>query len=193
MSCFSAPVPTSRYNGCMSRRRNHSSRREQNRTTVFWAFGTFALFTVVTLVGWKVTRPAAAPDRSAAASAAAYIQAAAEPAPESSLETFERTRLDDFRKALEAGQVTVIDVRPMEAYLASHIPGSLHIPVTRIEAEIPYLPRGKPIVTYCSCPAEESSGEAAIILVRGGMPAKALQGGFENWTGAGFPTETGVK
>lgn len=177
----------------MSKPRNLASRREQNRTTVLWAFATFALFTVITLIGWKVTRPAAAPDAAAAAPAGGLVQTAAESAPAPSIETFERIGLGDFQKALEAGRITVIDVRPMEAFLASHIPGSLHIPVTRIEGEIPYLPKGKPIVTYCSCPAEESSGEAAMILVRGGMPAQALQGGFEAWTGAGFPTETGVK
>lgn len=175
----------------MSKRTTAPSRREQQRTTLLWGFGTFALCTVITLIGWKATRPAPAADGAAAASAAVVAPQSAE-AP-AGVETFERVGLADFKKALDAGEVTVIDVRPMEAFLASHVPGSLHIPVTRIQGEIPYLPKDKPIVTYCSCPAEESSGEAAMILVNGGVPAKALHGGFEAWTAAGYPTASGVQ
>ena len=81
----------------------------------------------------------------------------------------------------------------MEQFVASHIPGSLHIPVARIEGEIPYLPKGKTIVTYCTCPAEESSGDAAMILMGAGVPAKALQGGMDAWVQRGFPMATGVQ
>ncbi len=50
----------------------------------------------------------------------------------------------------KAGDVTIIDVRDADSFLASHIPGALHIPLARIEGEVPYLPKGKPIVTYCT-------------------------------------------
>ena len=63
----------------------------------------------------------------------------------------------------------------------------------RIEGEVPYLAKDKLIVTYCTCPAEESSGQAAMILARGGIKAKALQGGFEEWTRLGYATGAGVQ
>jgi hypothetical protein len=50
----------------------------------------------------------------------------------------------------KAGGVTIVDVRDADSFLASHIPGALHIPLARIEGEVPYLPKGKPIVTYCT-------------------------------------------
>lgn len=161
-----------------------------NRTTVLSAIGTFLAFSLIAVVVWAMTKkpaPAAAPDVTAAATMTASPAAAAMP------ETFEVIPIDELKTALDAGQIVVIDVRSMDQYVASHIPGSMHIPVARIEGEIPYLPKDKPIVTYCTCPAEESSGEAAMILARGGIEAKALKGGLEAWTSLGYPIETGVK
>lgn len=163
--------------------------KKDNRTTFFVAVGTFIGLSLVTLVAWSLTRTV----QPAPAAAPVAAQMAASPEHDHGQETFERIGFDDFKKLLDAGQVTVIDVRGMDQFLASHIPGSLHIPVTRIEGEIPYLPKGKLIVTYCTCPAEESSGQAAMILARGGIPAKALQGGMDEWTKRGFPMEAGVK
>ena len=157
--------------------------KKDNRTTFFVAAGTFLGLSLITLVGWSLTRTVETPPTP-------QVQAAAMPVAE---ETFERITFDDFKKQLDAGEITVIDVRGIDQFLASHIPGALHIPVPRIDGEIPYLPKGKTIVTYCTCPAEESSGQAAMILARGGISAKALQGGFEEWTKRGFPTATGVK
>ncbi len=165
----------------MNNRAIDSTARDR-RTTVLTAIGTFAAFSLVTLVAWSLTRtPAPAP-----ASSESPVAATA-PA------TFETISIEDFKKARDANELTVIDVRAMDAFVASHIPASMHIPVSRIEGEIPYLPKGKLIVTYCTCPAEESSGEAAMILARFGVPAKALKGGLEAWTSLGYPTESGVR
>lgn len=180
--------------------------KQDNRTTVLVAVLTFVGLSLLTLVAWALTRtPGPAP-----ASEAALAQPAA-PAPEAAAaqtvasapvapaedhnhpEDFERIAFGDFKKQYDAGEIVVIDVRSMDQFIASHIPGSLHIPVARIEGEIPYLPKGKTIVTYCTCPAEESSGQAAMILAHGGIPAKALVGGLEAWTKAGLPLGTGVK
>ena len=152
--------------------------KKDNRTTFFVAAGTFVGLSLVTIVAWSVTRTVETP----AVQTPSVIE-----------ETFERIAFDDFKQQLDAGQITVIDVRGIDQFLASHIPGALHIPVARIEGEIPYLPKGKTIVTYCTCPAEESSGQAAMILGHAGVTAKALQGGFEEWTKRGFPTAAGVK
>ncbi len=161
---------------------------KDNRTTFLVAAGTFIALSFVTLAAWSLMRTV-----EPQASAQPVVPAAVMPAVAQAAETFDRIAFDDFRKLLDAGQVTVIDVRSMDQFIASHIPGALHIPVARIEGEIPYLPKGKLIVTYCTCPAEESSGEAAMILVRGGLPSKALLGGLDAWTQRGFPMEAGVK
>ena len=155
-------------------------RRNDSRTTVLTAVATFIGLSLLTAVVWAMTRPAPTP-------ATPPQQAQAEPA------TFERITVEELEPLVAKGAVTVIDVRASEAYLASHVAGSLHIPVGRIEGEIPYLPKGKPVVTYCTCPNEESSGEAALILQKNGIEAKALRGGYEAWTAKGYPTAAGVQ
>jgi len=100
---------------------------------------------------------------------------------------FQRISLADMQRA----DAIVIDVRDVDSYIAGHIPGSLHIPLSYIDGEVPYLPKDKAIVTYCTCPAEESSGKAAEIITGHGLRASALLGGLEAWRAAGMPLHTG--
>lgn len=110
---------------------------------------------VIALVGWALMRSFQAPVTSnlpvAADTAQTVPPAPAQPEPEDPARAaVPRISVDQLRQEMAAGKVTVIDVRDADAYIAAHIPGSLHIPLARIEGEIPYLPKGKPIVTYCT-------------------------------------------
>lgn len=61
-----------------------------------------------------------------------------------------RISVTELQSKLSSKQVTVIDVRDKTTFVASHIPGSLHVPVAQIESQVTYLPKDKPIVTYCT-------------------------------------------
>jgi hypothetical protein len=61
-----------------------------------------------------------------------------------------RISAEDLREKVKAGSVTVVDVRDNGAYQAGHIPGSLSIPLASVEANLDLLPKGRPIVTYCT-------------------------------------------
>lgn len=61
-----------------------------------------------------------------------------------------RIEPEELLAHFKAGDATIIDVRDADSFLASHIPGALHIPLARVQGELPYLPKGKPIVTYCT-------------------------------------------
>lgn len=61
-----------------------------------------------------------------------------------------RTSPAELATLMARGDVIVIDVRDVDAYLAGHIEGALQIPLSYIAGEVPYLRRGKPIVTYCT-------------------------------------------
>ena len=61
-----------------------------------------------------------------------------------------RTQLATAKLEIDAGAVTVIDVRDADSYIAGHIPGALQIPLARVEGEVGYIPRAKPILTYCT-------------------------------------------
>ena len=69
---------------------------------------------------------------------------------EQSTSSVSRISVEDLREQMRANVVTVIDVRDAKSYGAAHIPGSLHIPFAQMEGEMSTLPKGKPIVTYCT-------------------------------------------
>lgn len=62
-----------------------------------------------------------------------------------------RMTLADFKKALDAGQILVVDVRDAQSYANGHIPGAISIPLTDLEKRAPELKASKkPIVAYCA-------------------------------------------
>lgn len=64
--------------------------------------------------------------------------------------TVPRMPLTEAKQKIDSGSVTLIDVRDADSYIAGHIPGAMQIPLARVEGEIPYLPKTKPIITYCT-------------------------------------------
>ncbi len=57
----------------------------------------------------------------------------------------------EFKKAVDAGTVLVIDVRDAQAYANGHVPGALSIPLDQLASHAPELKGEKrPIVTYWS-------------------------------------------
>ena len=108
---------------------------------------------VIALVAWALMRSFQAPVTPNVPPQAGSVQTAvpAQPEPQDpERAAVKRISVDDLKQEIVRGQVTVIDVRDADSYIAAHIPGSLHIPLARIEGEIQYLPKGKPIVTYCT-------------------------------------------
>jgi len=82
-----------------------------------------------------------------ALAAAVCAPAAAQVTSESSVP---RISVADLKKALDAGQVTVIDVRDAESYANGHIPGAIMIPLGDLEAKAGSLKQSKkPLVAYC--------------------------------------------
>ena len=102
----------------------------------------------------------------------------------------QRIAVEDLRAKMNRNEVTVIDVRDARAYAMQRIPSSLNIPLASVEAMLDQIPKDKPIVTYCKCPAEESSAAAALILQEKGFTnVTTLYGGISAWTNLGYPTE----
>jgi hypothetical protein len=106
---------------------------------------------------WAATRSrtAPAPEMPALVRSSAPVDAAAPPvsaaAPSDAL-LASVPRIDPMalRGRMERGEVVVIDVRDIDSYTAQHIAGAIHIPLSRIEGEVPYLRGPKPIVAYCT-------------------------------------------
>lgn len=70
----------------------------------------------------------------------------------SELEIAKVPRIDaaETKRLLDAGEAVTIDVRDVQSFVAGHIPGALQIPLQYVAGEIPWFPRDKTIITYCT-------------------------------------------
>ncbi|MEP6755812.1 MAG: rhodanese-like domain-containing protein [Chthonomonadales bacterium] len=107
-------------------------------------------------------------------------------------DNFKRMSIGDLKKRVDKGKgTTVLDVRQPKHVLADPfgVPGALRVPPDEIKARLKDIPAGDDIVSYCNCPAEETSGAVSTFLQENGRNAFALTGGFEAWKSAGYPVE----
>lgn len=83
----------------------------------------------------------------------------------------------------------LIDVRRAAAFDGSDrlIAGAFHSAPEQIESWQRELSKERPVVVYC-VHGHEVSQNAAATLAASGFDAAFLEGGFEGWTAAGFPT-----
>jgi hypothetical protein len=61
-----------------------------------------------------------------------------------------RISLADAKKAYDAGEAVMIDVRDKAAYNQERIKGALNIPLAEVASHMDKLPKGKKIIVYCS-------------------------------------------
>jgi rhodanese-related sulfurtransferase len=103
---------------------------------------------------------------------------------------FEPVSREELARRAQAGDVTVLDVRPAEEYQAGHIPGAVSIPIAELERRLAELPPDKQIVAYCRGPYCVYAYQAIEILRARGRTAQRLIDGLPEWRAAGFPVET---
>ncbi len=102
-----------------------------------------------------------------------------------------RVTAEELRAKLAGGEAVAVDVRGSVPYELGHLPGAIWMPLGVMSSRVGELPDDKLIVLYCTCKAEETSLEAAILLAKGGFTNVAvLHGGYPAWTAAGLPTES---
>lgn len=101
--------------------------------------------------------------------------------------------LAEVAHRLERGSsdVIILDVREKDAFDAGHLPGALHLPrgqlELRVDKELP--DPGARILTYCQL-GRVSTLAAATLRQMGYTRAVALDGGYNEWVKAGYPTVT---
>ena len=107
---------------------------------------------------------------------------------------FRRISREDAYKAYQAGQAVFIDVRSHQSFTQGHIKGALSIPNSQLISRFDEVTPGKLVITYCACPAEETSGAAVANLNAHGVKnAAALKGGWLEWKAARLPIAAGPK
>ncbi len=97
---------------------------------------------------------------------------------------------DELLRRVKAGEVTILDVRPVEEYRAGHIPGALSIPTGELAVRLGELPKDREIVAYCRGPYCVMAVEAVELLRKRGFRAHRMEQGVVDWRARGFRVET---
>ncbi len=105
-------------------------------------------------------------------------------------DSMEAVTREDLAERLEAGLVTVLDVRPEEEFVQGHLPGARNIPYTDLDQRLSELPKDTEIVAYCRGPYCVFAVEAVAALRARGFKAARLEDGFPEWKAAGMAIET---
>ncbi|WP_437045128.1 ArsR/SmtB family transcription factor [Streptomyces sp. enrichment culture] len=90
---------------------------------------------------------------------------------------------------IAAGDVVVLDVRPVEEYQAGHIPGALSIPVDELAGRINELPEDLEIVVYCRGEYCVLAYDAVRLLTDRGRRAIRLNDGMLEWRLSELPVD----
>lgn len=103
---------------------------------------------------------------------------------------FEPIDRAELARRLEAGTVTLIDVRPVEEYDHEHIAGAISVPLDRLPAWARTAPKRKQVVAYCRGPYCVYALEAVAALQKRGLSARRTEDGVAEWRAAGLPVAT---
>ena len=99
---------------------------------------------------------------------------------------------DELVRRVRAGEVTLIDVRPHEEYVAAHIPGAMSVPLVELRARLGTLRKRRDIVAYCRGPYCVMALDAVELLRRKGLRAHRMEHGVPEWRAQGWRVETGT-
>jgi rhodanese-related sulfurtransferase/DNA-binding transcriptional ArsR family regulator len=95
----------------------------------------------------------------------------------------------ELRSRMKSGQVTLLDVRPVDEFADSHLPGALNIPLAELRKRLSELPAEQEVVAYCRGPWCVLAFEAVALLRKHGHKARRLDGGLPEWKMAGLPVQ----
>lgn len=98
----------------------------------------------------------------------------------------------ELMERLEAGIVTVLDVRPEDEFGLGHLPGAINISIGDLKKRLADLDPEKEIVAYCRGPYCVLSYEAVAVLRAHGFKARRLEDGLPEWRAAGLPVDTAM-
>ncbi|GAA1431236.1 metalloregulator ArsR/SmtB family transcription factor [Streptomyces thermospinosisporus] len=96
---------------------------------------------------------------------------------------------EELAARIGAGDVVVLDVRPVEEYRAGHIPGSVSIPVEELAERINELPEDVEIVVYCRGEYCVLAYDAVRLLTDRGRRAIRLNDGMLEWRLSELPVD----
>jgi rhodanese-related sulfurtransferase len=103
------------------------------------------------------------------------------------LESLDR---DSILRKAQAGEVLVLDVRPLDEYASAHLPHARSLPLDELKQRLAELPKDTPVVAYCRGPFCLMAKDAVELLQKKGYRAFHLTDGVAEWRAHGRPLET---
>ena len=125
----------------------------------------------------------------AGCSSAPDIETLPAPAETLPVNTWQQISVEQAAARYEAGAF-MLDVRQPEEWEEMHIPGATLIPLGELPQRLGELPQDQEIVVYCRSGNRSQSG-AEILAKNGFSGVTSMAGGINEWSTAGYPTETG--
>ncbi len=102
------------------------------------------------------------------------------------LQRYESIDAETLARALDAGEVTVVDVRARTEWEAGHLPNARHLMLGYLPHHAATLPGDQPIVAVCQSGAR-SAIAASILQAQGFSQVANLTGGMDAWQAAHLP------
>ena len=106
-------------------------------------------------------------------------------------EPFKRISVSEAKEMLDAAGVELVDVRQPGEYAAGHIHGAKLIPVDGLFERIGEVADDRDVIFYCAV-GVRSALACEIGAAMGLTRCHNVEGGFEAWSGAEYPSETGA-
>lgn len=94
-------------------------------------------------------------------------------------------------KKAKAGEVLVLDVRPLAEFATAHLPHARSLPVDELKKRLAELPKDVPVVAYCRGPFCLMAKDAVELLRKKGYRAFHLPDGVAEWRARGLPVVEG--
>ena len=95
-----------------------------------------------------------------------------------------------LKAKLDAGPLTLIDVRTTEEYAGGHVPGAVNIPLDQLESRLSELESSKEQEIYLICASGKRSAAATALLSSSGFSQPVnVNGGTNGWRSAGYAVE----
>jgi len=89
--------------------------------------------------------------------------------------------LGELEQMIEAGNVLLLDVRPLVEYEFGHITGAVSIPMNELMAQLKEISIDKEIIAYCRGPFCVLADEAVKMLSAQGYNIRRLDEGYPEW------------
>ncbi len=94
--------------------------------------------------------------------------------------TYKCISIDDAKKLMEAGDVSLVDIRDPNSFASGSIKDSVHVSDANVEAFLAQVEKEKPLIVVCYH-GNSSQGAAAFFSSKGCKDVYSLNGGFVEW------------